>query len=171
MESAPKRRQPVAVDVNFLFDLADGVDVATDALALLRRRLGGIQFVLTPTVQHELAHLAKAGRTAAKRQTAGAAIQLARHHRMEPKDLSPVELGIADQVARRLRVCGLIPESEVHDSFIVPEAALLDCQMLVTSDEHLLGMDFARLSLELNAFDLDAPVIASPRDIIHKFLR
>lgn len=171
MESAPKRRQPVAVDVNFLFDLADNVDDATDALALLRRRLAGLQFVLTPTVQHKLAHLAKAGRTAAKRQTACAAIQLAHHHRMEPKALSPVELGIAEQVARRLRICGLIPEAEVHDSFLVPEASLLGCRMLVTSDEHLLGADFARLSLELNAFDLDAPVIASPRDVVRKFFR
>ncbi len=171
MESAPKRRQPVAVDVNFLFDLADGVEDATDAHDLLVRRLPGLTFILTPTVQHELAHLATTGRTPLKRTTARKAIRLAHERGMQPRSLSAVEMGIAEQVARRLRVCGLIPESEIHDSFLPPEAALLGCRMLVTSDEHLLGADFARLSLEMSAFDLDAPVIASPHNVVRKFFR
>jgi hypothetical protein len=135
------------------------------------RRVPGLTFILTPTVQHELAHLATAGRTPAKRATALKAIRLAHERGMKPRGLSPVELGIAEQVARRLRACGLIPETEVHDSFLPPESALLGCRMLVTSDEHLLAADFSRLSLEMSAFDLDAPVISSPRDVVKKFFR
>jgi predicted nucleic acid-binding protein len=171
MEPAPRRRQPIAVDANFLFDLADGLHDATDAYELLVRRVPGLTFILSPTVQHELAHLATAGRTPAKRATARKAIQLARERGMQPRNLSAVEMGIAEQVARRPRVCGLIPEPEVHDSFLPPEAALLGCRMLVTADAHLLEADFARLSLEMSAFDLDAPVIASPHNVVKKFFR
>jgi hypothetical protein len=39
----------------------------------------------------------------------------------------------------------------------------------VTSDEHLRGIDFERLTLELQAFDVTAPIIATPREIVRKF--
>ena len=37
--------------------------------------------------------------------------------------------------------------------------------------EHLRGIDFERLTLELQAFDVPAPVIATPREIVRKFFR
>ena len=43
--------------------------------------------------------------------------------------------------------------------------------MLLTNDEHLRGIDFERLTLELQTFDAMAPVIATPREIIRKFFR
>jgi len=52
---------------------------------------------------------------------------------------------------------------------ILAEAALLGCSMLLTSDDHLRSMDFARLAFELQAFHARVPVIATPREIVRKF--
>ena len=54
---------------------------------------------------------------------------------------------------------------------VLAESALLSCSMLLTSDEHLRGIDFERLTLELQAFDVAAPVIATPSEIVRKFFR
>ena len=59
---------------------------------------------------------------------------------------------------------------EVHDSLILAEAALLDCGLLLTSDQHLRGIDHEHLTLVLNPFELVPPVIASPREIVRKVL-
>src|SRR5947208_2320536 len=74
-------------------------------------------------------------------------------------------------VAGALRQQGLIDEEEVNDSLVLVEAAALDCSMLLTSDEHLRSVDYERLVFELRRFDLNAPVIATPREIVKKFLR
>jgi len=64
---------------------------------------------------------------------------------------------------------GLLPEEEVNDGMILAEAALLGCSILLTSDDHLRSMDFARLAFELQAFQAGVPVIATPREIVRKF--
>ena len=66
---------------------------------------------------------------------------------------------------------GLLPQEKVNDGLILAEAALLNCSILLTSDEHLRGIDFERLTFELRAFDLSAPVIATPREIVKKFFQ
>jgi hypothetical protein len=76
-----------------------------------------------------------------------------------------------DTVAREVRSRGLLPDNEVHDSLILSEAALLECGLLLTSDEHLRGVDHEHLTLVLNPFELVPPVIASPREIVRKFFR
>ncbi len=83
----------------------------------------------------------------------------------------PVGHGIVERVAERLRAAELLPVAEVNDSQLVAEAALLEVQLLLSSDEHLRGMDFARLTIELQTFDLTAPVIATPREMVRKFFR
>ena len=79
--------------------------------------------------------------------------------------------GIAERIGSHLRETGLLPEEEVHDALILAEAALLDCSLLLTSDEHLRGVDFERLSFELQRFDVTVPVVATPREIVRKFFR
>jgi predicted nucleic acid-binding protein len=78
---------------------------------------------------------------------------------------------MVDTVAREVRSRGLLPDNEVHDSLILSEAALLECGLLLTSDEHLRGVDHEHLTLVLNPFELVPPVIASPREIVRKFFR
>ena len=63
----------------------------------------------------------------------------------------------------------LLPETEVNDGLILAEAALLGCTLLLTSDEHLRGVDLTRLTFELQACNAGVPVIATPREIVRKF--
>jgi hypothetical protein len=81
----------------------------------------------------------------------------------------PVGHGIVERVAEKLRSAELLPVSEVNDSQLVAESALLGAQLLLSSDQHLRGMDFARLIIELQGFDLTAPVIATPAEVVRKF--
>jgi len=40
--------------------------------------------------------------------------------------------------------------------------------MLLSSDEHLCGIDFRQLTIELQSFDLTAPIIAAPAEAARK---
>lgn len=104
-----------------------------------------------------------------KRDSARKAIHLGQSWRIVPVNLIAAGHGMAERIAERVREQGLIPEEEVNDSLVLAESALLGCSMLLTSDEHLRGIDFERLTLELQAFDVTAPVIATPREIVRKF--
>jgi len=59
----------------------------------------------------------------------------------------------------------------VNDSQLVAESALLGARLLLSSDDHLRRIDFARLTIELQSFDLTAPVIATPAEVVRKFFR
>jgi predicted nucleic acid-binding protein len=170
MAARPNRPQLVAVDANVLFDLAVGLDDVVDAVAVIRQRLREARFLIPPTVQHELANWAFRG-DGPKREAARKAIQFALSWRIVPANLIAVRHGIAERIAERVREQGLIPLEEVNDSLALAESALLGCSMLLTSDEHLRGIDFERLTLELRAFDVTAPVIATPREIVWKFFQ
>ena len=63
----------------------------------------------------------------------------------------------------------LLPAEEYNDGLILAEAALLGCAILLTSDAHLRGLDFPRAARELEAFDVEMPVMATPREITAKF--
>ena len=170
MAARPNRPQLVAVDANVLFDLADDLDDVLDAVSVIRKRLPDAGFLIPPTVQHELANWALRGE-GQKREAARKAIMLGQSWRIIPVNLIAVGHGIAERIAERIRQQGLIPGDEVNDSLVVAEAALLGCSMLLTSDEHLRGIDFERLTLELQSFDITAPVIATPREIVRKFFQ
>ena len=153
-----------------LFDLADGSDDVVDAVSVIRTRLGDARFLIPPTVQHELPNWASHG-NGPKRESARNAIRRSQSWRILPVNLIAVRHGIAERIAARLREQDLIPDEEVNDSLVLAESALLGCSMLLTSDEHLRGIDFQRLILELQAFDVVAPVIAKPREIVRKFFQ
>ncbi len=143
MVARPNRPQLVAVDTNVLFDLADGLHEVADAVAVIRERLHEARFLIPPTVQHELANwvLRREGQ---KRESARKAIRLGQSWRIVPVNLIAVRHGIAERIAERVRAQGLIPDEEVNDSLVLAESALLGCSMLLTSDEHLRGIDFKR---------------------------
>lgn len=81
----------------------------------------------------------------------------------------PVGLGIVERIAEKLRCAELIPASEVNDSELLTESAFIGARLLISSDGHLRGIDFERLTLELQNFDLTAPVIATPAEVVRKF--
>lgn len=168
MAASTNRPQLVAVDTNVLFDLADGLDDVVDAVSVIRERLRNARFLIPPTVQHELANWALRG-DEEKRESARKAIRLSRSWHAAPPTLIAVKHGIAERVAQRVRERCLLPNEEVNDSLVLAESALLGCSLLLTSDEHLRGIDFERLTFELRALDVTAPVIATPRDMVRKF--
>jgi hypothetical protein len=45
----------------------------------------------------------------------------------------------------------------------------LEARLLLSSDDHVRGMDFTRLSFELQDFDVIAPIIATPAEVGRKF--
>jgi len=48
---------------------------------------------------------------------------------------------------------------------------LLEGRLLLSSDAHLRGMDPRQLGLVLQEFDLSAPVIATPSEVVKKFFQ
>lgn len=163
--------QILAADTNVPLDLALGRDLVLDAVAAIRKRIPHRFILVPPTVAGELVTLAEHDASAEKR--AAAARFFTEHRAWGFRLLSFVPLGdeFVHQVAARLRCQGLIDEAEVNDSPVLVEAAALNCSLLVTSDEHLRAVDYERLALEFRRFDLIAPVIATPREIVKKFFR
>ena len=162
----------LAVDTNVLLDLAEGAEAVLDTLALLDQRLPDNDRLVVPSVLDELAFLCDSGDSDRVRQGALRAMNLLREHdRFRPLLELACPQALVDEVAKAIRVRGLLPAQEVHDSLILSEAALLDCGLLLTSDEHLRGIDHEHLTLALNPFELVPPVIASPREIVRKFFR
>jgi len=98
---------------------------------------------------------------------------LRRHRAWGFQLLHTVPLGDAyvSDIAERLLQAALLPISEVNDVHILAESAALGCSVLLTSDEHLRAIDFQLLSFELARFEISAPVIATPREIVRKFFR
>ena len=126
---------------------------------------------MPPTVREELADEAWRADDFNKRERAICAFQFARAWNIQPMDMVAVQHDTALRIGRHVRSLGLLPHEEVNDGLILAEAALLKCSILLTSDEHLRGIDFERLTFELQSFDVSAPLIATPREIVKKFFR
>ena len=160
----------VAVDSNFLLDLAVPKDKAHDAVEIFRRRVPTVEFVVLPTVIDELDYIAQHGDSSGDRTLATTALQnMVRVWRFRPLDFIPVGHGIVETVAAKLRGHRLIPEHEVNDSLILAEAALANCTILVTSDEHIRGADATLLSLTLKSCDVGAILVRTPAEIVRQF--
>ena len=164
-------RPLVAVDANVVMDLGEESESVLDALATIRHRLRSPRIVLPPTAKLELMHIARHGDTAKERDLALTGIAAARQWRIVPVNLMPVGHGIVERIAEKLRSAGLLPASEVNDSQLVAESALLGARLLLSSDEHLRGIDFTSLTIELQGFDVTAPVIATPAEVVRKFFQ
>ena len=162
----------LAVDSNVPLDLAQDVEDVADALGIIRARIPNSRLIAPPTVNLELAYLREFAAEAGVRADAHTALRsLASRWGIQPVNLVPTGHGIVEIIASKVRASGLVPAEETHDALILAEAALLGCGILLTSDAHLRGMDFQRLTLLLQDFDVAAPVIATPREIVRKFFR
>ena len=161
----------ISVDTNVLLDLALKTDAVVDAISTVRKRLKKVRLIVPPTVLQELAFLHQCGETEKHRQTALEALLGLEGWGIEPLNLVPVGHGIAERISDELCHKGILPIEERNDALILTESALMECNMFVSADSHLRGIDFQRLQLLLQDFDLSAPVIATPREIVHKFFR
>jgi predicted nucleic acid-binding protein len=160
-----------AIDTNPLIDWAEGHEDIPDCFEIIRKKRRDVVILVPPTVLHELGHF-----YATNQKGLGAialkALELIRDEQLlQPVNLVPVGHGIVEINAEKLRRHGFIPEGEINDSFVLAESGLLNCEVLLTSDHHLIDIDWKALSRVMKDFDGSVPLIYSPRDIIKKFGR
>jgi len=160
----------LAVDTNFLLYLAQPREVAHDALEVIRRRIRGAQILVTPTVLDELVTKSEDDTDPVVRDLARKALpRFMREWGMTPVELPDLQSTFARSIADKLLAQGIMPCEEHNDARILAEAALLECQLLVSSDSHLCDIDPGRLALALQACGVSVVLVLSPRDIVRKF--
>jgi hypothetical protein len=79
--------------------------------------------------------------------------------------LSPVQLGVAEQVAKRLTE-SVIHTEDTNDALTFVEAAYNECRIFVTRRECLLTPKRDGLSIALSEFDLFPTIAASPKEVV-----
>ena len=159
----------VAVDTNFLLDLAADRAACHDAITAMRARMPSHAVLVPPTTLDELGHaLTKPPSVGALAQHALRSIL--RPWKFQPADFEPVRHGIAERIAENIRTRGYLPHDEINDALILAEAALLDCALLLTSDRHLLDTPAGPLKLLFESHDVATPLIVSPKKIVRDFL-
>lgn len=153
----------ITADTNVLIDLADDNEVVIDCFDVIRSRLRNASILITPTVIQELAELVETGETAKTRACAEIALRsLIKPWGFCPVNCIPVGHGIVEETARKLRAKRLVPEEEIHDSFVLAESALADASMLISNDHHLKDIKHEDLQPVLTECDLSVPLIVSP---------
>jgi predicted nucleic acid-binding protein len=158
-----------AVDTNPLIDWAQGHDATPDCLDVIRRRVPGAWVLVPPTVIQELGYFARTD-TQGLARTALRTLELIRDEPLlRPVNLVPVGHGIVEINASKIRQKNLLPPEEINDSLILAEAGLLNCQILLSTDAHLTGIDSQRLAEVMRDFDGSTPIIRAPRQIIRQF--
>ena len=152
--------------------LAEGSEIALDALAVVRERMRPAEILIPPTVLEELNFHAKASPDLKLRTTARTAIEnLYFKWRFHPADFNSSQEAMVAEAARRVLFSELIPDAERNDADIIAESAVLNSVLLVSNDSHLLQVDHRRLGLIFRELDLPVPLIVSPREIVKKFYR
>lgn len=163
----------IAVDANVLLDEENQDLDVLDALEVIRQRISMAQFVVTETVAQELIWLSENGTSRQRRDLATGALMQLLTRGYTPLVLSPVERGIASIISLKLRMQNIIPHNEENDATIVAEAALKGCDMLLTSDQHLLdaNQDAQKLWRILEEADVQNHqiILARPREIVRSF--
>ena len=161
------RKSPlVAVDTNVLLDLAAEEEACWDCVDAMKTRRELPRLVVLPTVLQELAYLADNGEPAEVQELALTALQSLLSWGFEPFDLKPVGHGIAERIGDEIRSRGLIAESERNDSFIIAEAALCDCDILISSDRQVYGVAKNALHALLNDFHVKPVLILWPKQVV-----
>jgi hypothetical protein len=173
MEVAVTEKLPlVAVDANVLLDLADDFSPVWDAIDTIRNRLRGVRIVATSSAAQEVAWLSEHGPSAECRALALKALKkFTAEWKFELVDFIPVGHGIIEQTARQIRSAALLPPEAVHDSFIIAEAALAECTILLSSDAHICQIDQNKLSLVLDGRHVNKVMVTSPAKIVKGFFQ
>jgi predicted nucleic-acid-binding protein len=163
----------IAADTNILLDQAVGSEDVLGAMEVIRERLPGAILIVTPTVLEELGYQLENGDDE-ERDAARTALSKLLDWGYQPINVIPVGRGITEQIGWKLRAEGIVPEEEENDSYVIAEAALLGCSILLSSDHHLLeAQENARFREVLKDCDVEgeALVIATPRKIAGQFSR
>lgn len=162
----------IAVDTNVLLDHAEGKEKIPDCLEILRERLKPNAFLVPPTALQELAYQESFGATTKDKKTALMALTKMLEWGYWPTNLVPVDHGVVEQIALKLRLQNVIPQEEQNDSLIIAEAALLNCSILLSTDSHLLdAQENSKLNRVLKDCHVNEILITSPGKIVSQFSR
>lgn len=161
MAARPKKL--LALDANLLIDLAEDKDFAHDFLHEFQSR--GYEFLVPPTALIEL-HVLSVEPRQPQKTLAGKALSNLLKWKCQPITLSDTNLAVAEQFRRRLSALKLIPDEEWNDGLILAETSLADIPLLVTSDQHLLGIDEDELRLAFDAADLASVHPVHPKRLL-----
>lgn len=163
----------IAVDTNVLLDEEDEDADILDALETLRERLPHAQFVITETVFQELAWIYEHGETPLKRKLAKGALTKLLARGYTPMNFSPLERGILAEISLKIRIKELVPHEEVGDSMVIAEAAWKGCEILLTSDGHILDAneDIETLWAILKDSDTEKHqiILSKPRTLVRTY--
>ena len=156
----------IAVDTNFLLDLADGDERCIDCLDELRSKGKKVTFLVLPTVLQELAYLNRNGKPAAQKLAKVALSSILLKWGFNLATTVPVDHGIVEIIGNELRAKEILPDKERNDSFVIAEAAVCNCALLITSDNHLHGIDRSELQSVLERSHVSVPVILKPAQAV-----
>ena len=162
-------RTLIAVDTNVLYDLALNDNDVIDAISTIRSRIQDPQFIISPTVAQEIAHEVESDGEASA--TAKIVVEKA----VFSWGFFPAQLGdatlefAAEQIGRSLRIENLLPFEEINDGLVAGESAVLRAQLLLSSDHHLLDIDFEQAATITSRYGFSLPLIAKPRMIAERF--
>jgi rRNA-processing protein FCF1 len=160
----------IAVDTNVLIDLAEGDEIVIDCFSTIHRKFPHAPIIIPPTVIGELADIATDGDTKAEKEAALKALRnIRREWGFHPMNCVPVGHGIVEETARKIRAAGLIPDEEIHDSFVIAESALANVTLLLSSDGHLKDVNQSALCEVLEGCDVGKLIIFSPAKIVKDF--
>ena len=160
----------IAVDTNVLIDLADENEIVLDCFSTIRRKFPSAPVIVPPTVIVELADIASDWNIKPEGKLALSALQNIRSKwAFHPMNCVPVGHGIVEETARKIRSAGLIPNEEIHDSYIIAESALANATLLLSSDAHMKDINQAALGDVLSGCDVGKLLIFSPAKIVKTF--
>jgi len=84
----------------------------------------------------------------------------------QPLDIKPVGHGIVERIGDEIRSAGLLPYEERNDSYIIAEAALCECDILVSSDKQVFGIDQPALHRLLKEYHVTPVAILWPKQVV-----
>lgn len=155
----------LALDTNVVIDLAEGLDSAHDFRESFKQR--GYGFRLPPTAAVELRWKSLNDSESRIRALATRALAQLRAWDIQPlPELGDVEYAIAERFVARLHLTRLLPDEEINDGFILAETSLARISALVTSDNHLLGIEETPLRLAFEEACLPVVMPAHPRRLL-----
>lgn len=157
---APAAIKQLAVDANVPFDLAAGNrDVQNFHTEFLKR---GYELWIAPTALQEIHLISERGETAAEKALALKALQNMLAWQIIPFNLKPVGHALTERFAQTLIARKLLPDDECNDGMILAETALVEIKGLVTSDQHLLGIDETSLGVAFDDCGLSRVAVVHP---------
>lgn len=157
----------IAVDICLMLDLAASFEETCSSVGKIRSHSSQPQLIVTRTVIGVLSQIAETATEEVDRALADLALtHTINYFSMKAFNTLPVGAGISEEFAKRLERDKLIPTGATSTSETLIEAALLQCDFLMTTDRLLLEADFNRVSAVLHSCDIGNPCIGNPDSVL-----